>query len=63
MSNAFIDAIKRPVTFKFDLDEVVVTPFGDRGIVSTQAVDDGGILYFVKTAAGGNWFKEGQLTE
>ena len=48
--------------FKFNLDQRVVTPFGDVGIVSTCAVDDGGNTYFVKTQAGGNWFKESQLS-
>lgn len=48
-------------TFKFVIDQKVKTPFGDVGLVSTAAVDDSGVVYFVKTAAGGNWFKESQL--
>lgn len=50
------------VTFKFSLDQPVMTPFGDQGIVSTCGVDDSGVVYYVKTATGGNWFKESQLT-
>jgi hypothetical protein len=50
------------VTFKFTLDQQVKTPFGDLGVVSMLAVDDGGNQYYVKTATGGNWFKESQIT-
>lgn len=50
------------VTFKFDLNQRVTTPFGDPGIVTTQAVDNGGVSYYVKTSAGGNWFKEDELS-
>jgi hypothetical protein len=50
------------VTFKFTLDQKVTTPFGDVGLISMLAVDDGGNTYFVKTKDGGNWFKESQLT-
>lgn len=49
------------IIFKFTLDQNVTTPFGEPGIVSTLAVDGGGIMYFVKTKAGGDWFKESQL--
>jgi len=51
------------VTFKFSPGQRVTTPFGDLGIVSTAGVDEAGTLsYFVKTATGGNWFNEDQLT-
>lgn len=49
------------VTFKFTLDQNVTTPFGEPGIVSMLGVDGGGNTYFVKTKAGGEWFKESQL--
>lgn len=48
--------------FAFKLDDKVKTPFGDPAIVSMCAVDEGGNTYYVKTATGGNWFKESQLT-
>lgn len=54
---------ERTVTFKFDVDEPVSTPFGDDGIVSMCAIDDGGkSTYFVKTAKDDKWFKEEQLS-
>jgi hypothetical protein len=49
-------------TFKFGLDQKVATPFGEVGIVKMCAVDETGINYYVKTAGGGNWFKEAELT-
>ena len=51
----------KSIEFKFSLDQTVTTPFDQKGIVTMQAVDDGGNCYFVKTQEGGNWFKEGQL--
>lgn len=54
---------KRAVTFKFDIDEKVTTPFGDAGIVAMCAIDDSGNLtYFVKTANDDKWIKEDQLS-
>lgn len=50
------------VTFKFSLDQVVTTPFGENGIVSMLGVDEGGNQYFVKTKAASTWFKESQLS-
>jgi len=52
----------RTVSFEFDIDEQVKTPFGDLGIVSMLGYDDGGPQYFVKTKEGGNWYKESQLS-
>ena len=52
----------RTVDFKFDVDDEVVTPFGDDGIISMIGVDEGGNMYYVKTAKNDNWFKEVQLT-
>jgi len=50
------------VEFGFSIDQKVFTPFGDEGIISMAAVDDGrNIQYFVKARAESNWFKEGQL--
>lgn len=51
------------IEFKFVLYQNVVTPFGEKGIVDTLALDDGGVKYFVKTANGGSWFPEHLLSE
>lgn len=48
--------------FKFSVSQKVSTPFDDQGIVTVCAVDKGGVHYYVKTKAGGNWFREGELT-
>jgi len=53
--------MEHSVSFAFSLDQKVKTPFGDVGIVSTCGFDDSGEVYYVKTATGGNWFKESQL--
>lgn len=50
------------VTFKFDLDQAVKTPFGDDGIVTMLGRDDGGNCYYVKTAKFSQWYKEKELT-
>lgn len=50
------------VDFKFSVGQRITTPFGADGIVSTCAVDEGGKNYYVKTAAGGEWFREEQLS-
>lgn len=52
----------RTIDFKFDVDDDVITPFGDHGIVSMLGHDESGNLYYVKTSKGGEWFKEKQLT-
>lgn len=49
--------------FKFDLNQEVVTPFGDDGLVEMLGFDGGGRKYYVQTAKNLNWFKECQLEE
>jgi len=49
-------------TFKFDLDDHIMTPFNSEGIITMCGVDGDGIQYYVKTATGGNWFKERELS-
>lgn len=49
------------VTFKFTLDQNVTTPFGEAGLITVLGYDENGNTYYVKTAGGGNWFKESQL--
>lgn len=50
------------VSFKFTLDQKVLTPFGEAGIILMLGVDDGGVKYFVTTSASESWFKESQLS-
>jgi len=49
------------VTFKFDLDQWVVTPFGKKGIVRMQSIDKSGIRYFVDGEIQDDWFFEHEL--
>lgn len=49
------------ITFKFAVDQRVITPFGADGIVSSCAHGRSGNSYFVDTAAGGAWVFEDQL--
>lgn len=49
------------IAFKYVLEQKVSTPFGEVGIVTMCAADENGVQYYVKTAGGGNWFKESQL--
>lgn len=52
----------KTVEYKFDMDQKVRTPFGDEGIITMLAYDEGGNKYYVQTASTSGWFKEGQLT-
>ncbi len=50
------------IAFKFKTNQVVKTPFGEKGIISMLGYDDGGQTYFTKTkGGGGSWFKESEL--
>ena len=49
------------VEFKFNIDQRVVTPFEEVGIVEMLGVDDGGNKYFVITPTNSVWFKEEKL--
>jgi len=51
----------RNVEYKFDLDQPVVTPFGDDGMITMLGFDDGGPTYFVRTKENPGWFKEKHL--
>ena len=50
------------ISFKFDLDEKVKTPFGDEGFVCMLGFDEAGTKAYVKTKDNSDWFKESQLT-
>jgi hypothetical protein len=49
--------------FKFDLDERVMTPFGQQGIIVMLGFDDGGRKYYVQTSTNSDWYKESQIEE
>jgi hypothetical protein len=51
------------ISFGFAMDEHVLTPFGEKAIVSMLGFDEGGNTYYVKTVHGGSWFKENQLSK
>lgn len=47
--------------FEFYLEENVLTPFGDQGIISMLGYDESGCVYYVKTSTSEMWFKEKQI--
>ena len=49
---------KKTVEFGFDIDDEVVTKFGDPRVVVMLGYDDGGVQYCVKTDKGSEWYKE-----
>jgi len=52
------------IEFKFDIDQLVTTMFGEAGVVAMAAVDDGRkIMYSVKTKDTCMWYKESELKE
>ena len=52
---------KLVVEFRFFMDDKVITPFGDEGIVQMLGYDDAKEQYFIKTANSNQWYKEHQL--
>jgi hypothetical protein len=49
----------KTVEFKFDIDQQVkVKKLGVTGLVSTCAISDAGITYYINTARGGEWYAE-----
>ena len=49
------------VSYKFSVDDRVITPFGDTGIVTMLGFNDGGNQYHVKTKLDSQWYKEKEL--
>ena len=49
------------VSYRFNVDDRVVTPFGDTGIITMLGFDDGGNQYYVKTKLDSQWYKERDL--
>lgn len=50
------------IEFKYNLDDMVTTLFGDVGIISMLGADEAGKQYYVKTKQSAGWFKETQLS-
>ncbi len=52
------------IDFKFEIDQKVITPFDDTGIVEMAAIDNGkSEVYYIKRSNDCQWFKVGQLRE
>lgn len=52
------------VSFAFDLGQWVVTPFHDRGYVTSNMIDEGGVLKtFVKCKSRSGWYLESVIRE
>lgn len=49
------------VEFKFIIDQIVITPFDEKGIVTMLGFDDSGQVYYVKSKSSSEWFKEKEL--
>ena len=49
------------IEFKFELDQRVITPFKEIGIISMLGYDEGGNQYYTKSKSSSNWFKEKEL--
>lgn len=49
------------IDYKFVLDQKVVTPFDETGIISMLGFDEAGNQYHVKTKSNACWFKENEL--
>lgn len=48
------------VKFLYDIDDVIVTPLGDKGVVKMLGYDDGGVQYYVQCPNNSAWWKEKQ---
>lgn len=51
----------KTVNYLFDVDDRVITPFGEDGIITMLGFDEGGNKYYVQSKDSNAWFKEGQL--
>lgn len=50
------------VSFEFDLGQWVIGPFGDRGYISSNMIDEGGVLKcYVRAKSRSGWFLEAEL--
>ena len=53
----------KTVDYEFEIDWKVITPFGEQGVITMLAYDDGGEKYYVQTKSTSGWFKEKQLKD
>lgn len=56
-----METMKRIVEFKYDLDDMIITPFNEKGIIEMLGRDEGGNKYYVKTKLNSAWYKEKEL--
>lgn len=50
------------VSFEFDLGQWVVTPFKDRGYITSNMIDEGGVLKsYVRAKQRSGWYLEDEL--
>lgn len=52
----------KTINFKFDLNQKIITPLGNLGIVTMCAFDSGGNEYYVITSKTQTWYLESLLT-
>jgi len=51
----------KTINFEFELNEFVMTPFDEKGIITMLGFDSDEQQYFVKTKFQSDWFKEKML--
>lgn len=52
------------VEFAFEIDEIVITPLGDKGIVAMLGYDKSGPQVYVNTSSGGDrWWNQEQINK
>ena len=49
------------VGYQFKLDQKVVTPLGDEGVVEMLGYDHSGVQYYIRTKVQGAWYRFDQL--
>ena len=52
----------RLVEFKYDIDDPVITPFDEKGIIKMLGYDDGRQKYYVITKQNAAWYAEKELS-
>jgi hypothetical protein len=55
----------KTITFKFDVDQIVMTPLGTKGIITCAFLDNTNIIQYFVTYDNGNgsYWREDQLLE
>ena len=51
----------KTIHFKFELDQKVITPLGDEGIITMCGLDYEGNTYYVITKQMSTWYRESLL--